>query len=228
MSAHTSERAGRVMPSPRTQLALGFVSMAEIEAQHTAHEQRVQTQQKRKPSRSPLVTLIDCTTADVYELPLFQSLKGVEAERFVVDPLQSPEHVPEDDLLPDDEVEKARDIDLIADHAFEFVGWYIERNMEMLASVGNAQEKASVLEWMFEPDVELKQPQSLQDYRQPIAIHKDRVPFSFQWCCKVVGFDPDRFRDALLDTIRGAMENVSPRHQAAYKAFLAKASERYS
>lgn len=228
MSAQTSERAGRVMPSPRGQLTLGFVTMTEFEAQQTAQDERIQTPQKRKPIKSPKVTLIDCTTAEVCELPLFQSLKGTDAERFEADPLYSPEHLPEDERLPDDEVEKARDISLIADNAFEFVGWYIERNMEMLASVGNAQEKASVLEWMFEPDVELRQPSSLQDYRRPIAIYKDRVPFSFQWCCKVVGFDPDRFRDALLDTIRGAMENVSPRHRAAYKAFLVKASERYT
>lgn len=232
MSELQTDRPGRIRAAPASQQSFPFVDADYAQAQADAYS-LYQRNRDKLASRLLQVqvnkqeTYISCLVdKGMLGLPLFEC-NAKTAEHFSQDPLEAPQYTSEDEALPDSNAEKVRDIEWLADHASEFVGWYLERNFEMLSSVGNAAEKQTILEWIFAPDFEGDFVEEGGRQIRTKAIYRDKVPFSFVWCCKAVGFDPDRMRDALIDTIRGAMSKVTPRHRTAYTAILKEAEERY-
>jgi len=76
-------------------------------------------------------------------------------------------------------------------------GVVLERNLKVLSYRGNAEEKRDVLHWIFKPDVT----HFTVDGRR-LSQHQNDVPFSFQRCCRLAGYDADELRDALRALLR--------------------------
>ena len=76
-------------------------------------------------------------------------------------------------------------------------GVVLERNLKVLSYRGNTEEKRDVLRWIFKPDVT-----HFTVHGRRLSQHQDDVPFSFQRCCRLAGYDPDELRDALRELLR--------------------------
>lgn len=71
----------------------------------------------------------------------------------------------------------------------------IEESLRSLAAKGNPTEKLEILEWMFEPDiVESIVVQTPYGPRKKM-LYADQVAFTFAFCCRVTGYDPDTYRE---------------------------------
>ena len=208
-------------PAPEAQAVLPFVSDAERQISTDAYERIVRRSERRvhrPPAEKPQVLI----NIELLAMPLFEAAM---AEVLRVDPLDP--GVIEIDVPPTDEdqQDKQEAIEWIADRSERFVGWYLERNLEMLSSVGNPEEKRSVIEWIFEPDVQGQVLDTRNGTSRWIPVFADQIPFSFQWCCKVVGFKPERMQDALLEALNAARDRVKSKHQPTFEALLSIAKE---
>lgn len=81
------------------------------------------------------------------------------------------------------------------------------RSLELLGYPGSPEEKAEILEWIYEPDL-VQIDQTVVDNR--------RCAWSFAMCCKVIGIDPDAMREQIDQLIEGARKRiqVTPRQAA--------------
>jgi len=71
-------------------------------------------------------------------------------------------------------------------------GVMLERNLKLLSSGNNVEEKRDVLRWIFRPDVT-----HFTVRERRLTQHQDDVAFSFRRCCRLAGYDADELRDAL-------------------------------
>lgn len=73
----------------------------------------------------------------------------------------------------------------------------LEMSLKVLAARGNAHEKLDVLHWIYENDyvgeVEKNTPYGKRKF---IVTNRD-VPFSFAFCCRLEGHDPESYRSHL-------------------------------
>ncbi|MGH7428305.1 MAG: hypothetical protein ACREJ4_08100, partial [Candidatus Methylomirabilaceae bacterium] len=86
-----------------------------------------------------------------------------------------------------------------------------DQAVEALASVGNAKEKAHILQWMFAADIHghIIQETDGQELTRPI-FSRD-VPMTFQWCCRVHGLNVERFQDSVLGALKFAEAEIRSR-----------------
>lgn len=213
--------ASGVPPAPEAQGVLSFITDEEKRLSVLAYTIRInrilnrgQTKSKKAQSQEIIISV------DQLSLPL---VTRSETEILHRDPLEEDETYYSVQPGLDDETEKAANINWIADHADQFVGWYLERNFEMLSSVGNPMEKLSIIEWIFAPDRDGEV--LLPDGKTWVPLHTVQLPFSFQWCCKAVGLSPERYQDALLEALLVAQDRVKAKHKPKFEALLQAAKE---
>jgi len=79
--------------------------------------------------------------------------------------------------------------DIVSLHSAMF-----EENLKALAAKGNPMEKLDILEWMFEPDFVGEVIRRTPHGDRRVFVFTDQVPFSFAFCCKLQGHDPEKYR----------------------------------
>lgn len=150
-------------------------------------------ERKPKQAKAPKVTL------DMLTLPLFD-LKGDCAEHAILfDHEQEGESAVElkvGAILPSDMDEENDEVlNWTNDGIARLMGVLLEESLSALAARGNAKQKEEILDWVFEADYFQKLPGQWR------ARFTNTVPFSFAFCCKLAGMDPDVIRDFLRQRI---------------------------
>jgi len=69
----------------------------------------------------------------------------------------------------------------------------LEQSLKALGGDGNGEQKREILEWLFEPNFI----GTVERYGRTIPIYARQVPFSFVFCCRLEGMDPDGIRDQI-------------------------------
>lgn len=75
-------------------------------------------------------------------------------------------------------------------------------SLRLLNARGNGKEKKAILSWIFDPHamayaVDLVGDEPLWEIIQP-----SEVPFGFELCCRLSGFDPERIREGLAPILK--------------------------
>ncbi|MDN0082509.1 hypothetical protein QU487_07030 [Crenobacter sp. SG2305] len=76
---------------------------------------------------------------------------------------------------------------------YRFVVEYFEQSLEVIPRPGGLDEKADVLEWIFEPAVT-----HLVENDEIFEVKTVELAFSFRWCCKLFGYDADEMQQQVL------------------------------
>ena len=79
---------------------------------------------------------------------------------------------------------------------------YLEYNLKLLNGRGNAVEKQSILNWVYEPDVLWLETVQRGCKTFQIPIKAEMLPFSYAMCCKAALYHKDHLRDALSVTLK--------------------------
>lgn len=152
---------------------------------------------------------------EVLDQPLF-TLEGQQTfESFTCDPLEAADEaelLEACDELACSEKERQEIIAYFAERPQQFVGYVLDRAFDALACIGNAKEKAHILEWMFAADIlghvveTVEEKFGDQVYTAEISrpIFSVDEPMTFQWCCKVFGLRPDVYQEQILDNLKRA------------------------
>lgn len=135
--------------------------------------------------------------------------------------IESPDEIEGDDCS---EAEKRECVEFLADHAVEFCEYFLTYNLKILTTRGNPVEKKSVIEWMFAPDQDghvWDFSESLDGKKVPVVNH--RVPFTFQWICRVLGLCQDEIRAGVIHQLRIAARTSTGARSANYREAMEKA-----
>jgi hypothetical protein len=189
--------------APLTQQAFSFTS--DDEAQETAID--FEEQQRRRVAYVLRHTNLPPINIEVLKQPIF-TRKG---ERFLedIDALQSKQSVFQFVFNKEPTAsDKAEDIEAILGNLHKFVAHFVDTVLEGLADVGGVDEKIDTLEWIFaqEKRIETRQPGGYF-----IRIPKKDFPFSFNWCCSILGLYPDRMRSIILECLNDLLHSVEDR-----------------
>ncbi len=75
-------------------------------------------------------------------------------------------------------------------------------SLKLLQARGNGAEKKEVLQWIFAP---ITMVAVLQDeHMQPVEaiLPQSATPFSFEQCCRICGYSPERLQDGLVPVLK--------------------------
>ena len=75
-------------------------------------------------------------------------------------------------------------------------------SLRLLQARGNGAEKKEVLQWIFAPTTMVA---VLQDeHMQPVEaiLPQSATPFSFEQCCRICGYSPERLQDGLVPVLK--------------------------
>lgn len=154
----------------------------------------VNRERKPRQSKAPKVSL------DLLTLPLFDQKINIAEHAILLDHEQeAAENAVElkvGAILPsnmDDEDEAVEP--WTNDGIARLMGVLLEESLAALAARGNAKQKQEILDWVFEADCFQRLPGQWR------ARFTNTVPFSFAFCCKLAGMDPDVIRDFLRQRI---------------------------
>lgn len=64
----------------------------------------------------------------------------------------------------------------------------LEESIKALAARGNAKQKGEILDWLFAPDIV-----GIDESNR--CVYADNVPWTYQFCCRLEGMNPDTIRD---------------------------------
>jgi hypothetical protein len=218
---------------PLTQLAFNFVSSHDRQQMAVNYEEHAQRVLKRILRRAsvPIPELGD-VRIDILEQPLFASVAhdppaGVDGSLEFDEADEPGSH----DEFSCSEEEKQEHIEWIAEHAHQFIGFVMDRAMDVLASHGNAREKAHIIEWMFAADIAgyLHYEDQFEDEKVELKrpVFSVDVPMTFQWCCKVFGLRVDEYQERILDALKEAVahsrdrENQGQLRRSQYQVYQA-------
>lgn len=197
---------------PLTQQAFFFVKPDVRQRMAERYEQQLQRQQSRFIRNTE--NLAPRVQVAVLNQPIFTREGQMAFEVFTMDPLDAPDAVPEvDEQFSCSEAEKAEIIEWFGARSEQFIGYVIDQAIEALASIGNASEKAHILQWMFAADIHGYIEQEVDGTTLARAVFSRDVPMTFQWCCRVHGLNVARFQDAVLDALRCAEAEIRDREK---------------
>ena len=117
----------------------------------------------------------------------------------------------DDDPEPTEE-DKVGYIEFMASDPLAFLEFILERNLKFLTTVGNAVEKKTIIEWVFTPEIDGQ----VYDFRsggsgKPIPLESVKLPFSFAWLCKHLGYDAYDIRQELIGALQRARDLATGR-----------------
>lgn len=78
----------------------------------------------------------------------------------------------------------------------------LERNIQLLAGVGNGQEKKEILDWINSPRLYGYRKVCIDGEVVQQKVWAEDIPFTFHRCVKLSNADPDEFRDFLFSNIK--------------------------
>lgn len=75
-------------------------------------------------------------------------------------------------------------------------------SLRLLNARGNGKEKKAILSWIFDPHALYYY--RTKDVEKPgwEVIQPSEVPFCFELCCRLSGYDPDRIREGLVPILK--------------------------
>lgn len=202
---------------PLTQQAFSFVSETDRHSMAAKYEMQVRRALKRIDRISPAV-LADLRV-EVLEQPLFATADQGASSVPNLDHADESEVLETMDEFSCSEAEKQEHIDWIAARPERFVGYVLDQAFDVLAGIGNAREKAHIIEWMFAADIhgylhytekaardcgdtEGESDETVELVRPIFSVD---IPFTFQWCCKVFGLRADEYQTQVLDALNEAI-----------------------
>jgi len=76
-------------------------------------------------------------------------------------------------------------------------------SLRLLNARGNGKEKKAILCWIFDPQpMAYNRSKSADEKPSWIYINASEVPFSFELCCRIAGYDPERIREGLAPILK--------------------------
>lgn len=206
-------RGKPALPSvPLTQQAFPFVDDDDRQKMGERYERerlkRIRRFIRNTDDTTPVVRV------EVLNQPIFTPEGLTAIEVFTTDPMDAPDDSPgvsEEEQLVCDEQEKTEIINWFADRAEQFIGYVIDQAVEALASIGNAKEKAHILQWMFAADIHGYVIEEIEGQELTRPIFSRDVPMTFQWCCRVHGLSVERFQQSVLDALKFAEAEIRNR-----------------
>lgn len=157
---------------------------------------------------------------EVLEQPLFTLEGRGVLESFTRDPLDEPEQGELLDVcetLACTEQEKQEIIEYFSERPLQLVGYVLDKAFDALACIGNAKEKAHILEWIFAADImgaviEEVETEDEEGHMTVSEITRTIFavdqPFTFQWCCKLFGLRPDVKQEQILQALKRAEQDT--------------------
>ncbi|WP_152966564.1 hypothetical protein [Gulbenkiania mobilis] len=104
--------------------------------------------------------------------------------------------------------------ELTDEQAFRFVEYFFESSIEALKDPdSNLEVQQDVLEWMFEAPIAMFPVKG-----KVLSIPTEKFRFSFRWCCKLYGFDPETMQAEVLASLRSDKRR-GERYQAVYAKY---------
>jgi hypothetical protein len=193
-------QAGTPEPVILQQLHLGMFTAHEISAwEHW--QRRLDLRRAQRPSRpAPRArALEDGRTAYLFDLPdlvLQHPLGGLPAGNELnteTDPLQTVDMLVVTDESAEQPVQAWSDEAVAQLH--EAVLHY---SLRALQARGNAAEKREVLQWIFAPQPRAVLVRDARGVLTEAALPQVHIPFSFERCCRICGYSPERVEEELL------------------------------
>ena len=171
-----------------------------------AWEQEEERKRKRKPrpKRAPQFRFTDDGRSQLlfdklspYELtaPLNGVFDPDNELNCEADPIKTG---PEEQFKDDEEPESWTDAGVAQLH--EAV---LHHSLRALQARGNGVEKAEILKWIFVPDQLTTIARDASGQPQEVTVPQVFVPFSFERCCRICGYCPERMRDELIPVLKG-------------------------
>lgn len=95
------------------------------------------------------------------------------------------------------------------DEIIRMHGVLIEESLKALAARGNAQQKEEILQWLFEPDIFADR----HETGGKVILSRE-IPWTFAFCCRLSGYDPDTIRDGVSLHIGNLREKIREHYTA--------------
>lgn len=217
-------------PAEPTQLFLPMFSSHEIESMqqklNAISERQAKRRQKLRtvsvsmnPERTKAISEINSETLDLpfgnvedHELSISVDLEAETGEEESESPLGE---------------EKEEWSQEAIDQLHEAMVMY---SLRLLNARGNGKEKKAILSWIFDPHAmahAVVDELGIPDWK---LIKASDVPFSFELCCRISGYDPERIReglvpvlkkmglDALFNEIQNARDTATKQRADQYKS----------
>lgn len=185
------------------QLQLPMFKAHEIDAANQRLAQREAEREKnhlrylKRPKKVPLKHFDD-RTLNLWDEPLGQ-FEDVELST-TTDPYNAKADKEPKCLSESDRLAKQWSDEAI-DQLHENMVMY---SLRLLNARGNGKEKKAILCWIFDPQP-MAYNRSKNADQEPswLYINASEVPFSFELCCRIAGYDPERIREGLAPILKG-------------------------
>lgn len=182
------------------QLFLPMFLPHEEEAMKQAYAKKLEKKLKNharyiEVSQNPRRTsVIDNLSASLLDLPL-GPVEDVELSTTFDPYTETGEEEP--DSLTDELAKKWSDAAM--DQLHEEMVMY---SLRLLNARGNGKEKKAILSWIFDPHA-LAYAREVEG-QKPVweVIKPSEVPFGFELCCRLSGYDPERIREGLVPILK--------------------------
>ena len=185
------------------QLQLPMFRAHEIDAanQHFAQRQAVREKNHQrylnKPKKGP-VKPRDDRTLNLWDEPLgeFEDVElSTKTDPYNAQADKEPESLSESDRLAKQWSDEA------IDQLHENMVMY---SLRLLNARGNGKEKKAILCWIFDPQpMAYNRSKNADEKPSWLYINASEVPFSFELCCRIAGYDPERIREGLAPILKG-------------------------
>lgn len=75
-------------------------------------------------------------------------------------------------------------------------------SLKLLQAKGNGAEKKEVLQWIFAPTTMVAVLRDEQMQPVEVVLPQTATPFSFDQCCRICGYSPERLQDGLVPVLK--------------------------
>lgn len=75
-------------------------------------------------------------------------------------------------------------------------------SLKLLQARGNGAEKKEVLQWIFAPTTMVAVLRDEQMQPVEVVLPQSATPFSFEQCCRICGYSPERLQDGLVPVLK--------------------------
>lgn len=171
------------------------------EAQRRSEERREKTHKKfgvpktfRVRASALAEDLFDAINDCLLDMPLGGALEGNELN-CEVDPLRI-------EIAEGVEAADASDLEWSDSAVEELHEAVLHYSLRLLQARGNGAEKKQVLQWIFAPTTMVAT--VLDQDTQPVEVFlpQNSTPFSFEQCCRICGYSPERLMDGLVPVLQ--------------------------
>lgn len=99
--------------------------------------------------------------------------------------------------LLSDELEEEAEVTWTDEEIEQLHEAVLHYSLKLLQARGNGAEKKEILQWIFAPDLKVAQLKDGDGDTVEILLPQFATPFSFEQCCRICGYSPDRLQEEL-------------------------------